>query len=417
MSAYIFFPVLAALIALSALFSASEMAVSSANRLRLEALAESGDKRARIAFTICSRFENALSTILICNNLVNIAASSVCAVFTIYWLGEKYTAVTAAAVTVLIIVFGETIPKILAKKNANLFTLTWSRLIRFFMVILSPVVTLIVALTRLITKPLKGEARGGEDEAVEELGTLIDTVEDEGVIDGDRSELLHAALDFAETSASEVMTSRVDMTAIDIDDDWDEILETIDSSEYSRVPVYEDSVDNIIGVLYVNHLYKALIDSEKPDLRSLLFKPCYVYKTLKLPDVLGELRKHKMHLAVVTDEYGGSMGVITMEDVLEELVGDIWDETDDIRDDLTERAPDLFEVEGDMSVRDLIERLELDLENFDTESATVGGWTLERFGGFPAEGDSFAFEGLEVTVLEMDGLRVGKVLVQLTANG
>jgi len=405
---------MAALIALSAFFSAAEMAFSSANRIRLENAMEAGSRRAKAAVAVCDRFDDALSAILIGNNLVNLAASSLGSVMAILIAGEAYTPLAAAVVTVLVILFGETVPKIVAKKNANRAALGFAWPVRTLMVLLGPFAKVVVALVRLITRPMKGEEPDSEQEAaVEELQSIIETVEDEGVIDEDRSELLRSALDFSEISASEVMTARVDMDAIDIDDDWDEIMRVVDEANHSRLPVYEGSVDNIIGVLYLNHLLKALVDNERADIRSLMMEPCYVYKTVKLPAVLGELRRRQTHLAIVTDEYGGSMGVITMEDVLEQLVGEIWDETDEVETDVVERASGLYELDGDLSISEFLELLGRDEDSFETESSTVGGWTLEMFGAFPREGDSFTFENLTVTVQSMDGLRVEKVLVRV----
>lgn len=405
---------LAALIALSAFFSASEMSFSSANRMRLENAAEDGSNKAKTALEVCDRFDDALSAILIGNNLVNIGASSLSSVIAILLAGEKYTPAATAIVTVLVIIFGETMPKIVAKKNANRTAIRFAYPIRALMIVLKPIVWVVVGLVHLITKPMKGDTVEDEQEAaVEELQSIIETVEDEGVIDEDRSEMLRSALDFSEISASEVMTSRVDMDAIDIDDDWDEIMRVVDGANHSRLPVYEGSIDNIIGVLYLNHLFKALVDNDRVDIRSIMIKPCYVYKTVKLPSVLGELRRMQTHLAIVTDEYGGSMGVITMEDVLEQIVGDIWDETDEVETDVVEKADGLYELDGDLSIGEFLELLERSEESFETESSTVGGWTLEMFGGFPREGESFTADNLTVTVQEMDGLRVGKVLVRV----
>lgn len=403
-------------IVLSGFFSASEMSFSSANHLRLENLAEDGSKSAQAAVRILSRFDDALSAILICNNLVNIACSSLASVLAIFIAGEKFTPLATAAVTVLVIIFGETVPKILAKKNANRMSLALARPVRFLMLVLKPVIFVVVGLVGLITRSMKGGADRGEQEAVEELQSIIEIVEDEGVIDEERSELLQAALDFSDISASEVMTARVDMVALDIDDDWEEILETIDKAPYSRLPVYEDSVDNIIGVLYLNHFFKALVDEARVDIRSLLMEPCYVYKTMKLPAVLAELRRAKMHLAIVTDEYGGSMGVVTMEDVLEEIVGDIWDETDEVEPEVVEKAEGVYELDGDMNISDFLELLGRDESSFDTESATIGGWTIESFGGFPTVGDTVTVGDLTVTVLATDGLRVEQVLVRVGSD-
>lgn len=403
-----------ACLCLSAFFSASEMALSSANRVRLENLRDDGSKAAAIAVKLLDRFDGTLSAILIGNNFVNIALSSIGSVIAIVFFGEDYTWLASVIVTVAVIIFGETVPKIVAKKNANRLSLALAPFVRALKFVLTPVVYLIVSLVHLITKPLKGDADAeNEDAAVDELQSIIETAEDEDVIDEDRSELLQAALDFDEISAAEVMTARVDMTAIDIDDDWEDILDTVRTSPYSRIPVFQDSIDNIIGVLYLNHFFKALVDSDRVDLRPLLMEPCFVYKTVKLPAVLSQLRKAKQHLAIVTDEYGGCLGVISMEDVLEQIVGDIWDETDTVEKEVVRRAPDEFEVDGDMVVSDFVELVGRDEDDFDTESSTVGGWTLEEFGGFPKAGDSFTAEGLKVTVLEMDGLRVGRVLVKV----
>ena len=400
-------------VCLSAFFSASEMALSSANPLRLESMRDDGSKRAGMAVKILEHFDNALSAILIGNNFVNIAVSSIGSLIAIEYFGEKYTFLASAIVTVVVIIFGETAPKISAKKNANRLSVAIAPIIRTLTVILTPVVFIVVKLVQLITAPLKGEAADDEEAAVEELQSIIETAEDEEVIDEDRSELLQAALDFDEVAASEVMTARVDMLAIDIDDDWEENLSLITESPFSRIPVYEDSVDNVIGVLYLNHFFKAMLEQEKPDLRALLMKPCFVYKTVKLPAVLEQLKKAKTHLAIVTDEYGGTLGIISMEDVLEQIVGDIWDETDEVEDEVVVRAENEYELDGDMVIGDFLELLERDEEEFDTESATVGGWTLEKFEGFPKEGESFVSDGLELTVLKMDGLRVEKVLVKL----
>ena len=411
MSAYIAAYIV--LICLSAFFSASEMCFSTANRLRLENAAENGSKGAKLALKVMDRFDDSLSAILIGNNLVNIATSSIASVMVILLFGEHWTWLSTVVTTILVMIFGETMPKIVAKKNANSIAPVFAWPIRALTIILLPVILIVVGLVRLLTWPLKGEERQEDDEAaVEELQSIIETAEDEDVLDENRSELLRSALDFSEVSASEAMTARVDVEAIDIDDDWEEILEVIENSTHSRLPVYEDSIDNVIGFLYLNHFLKALTENERPDIRSLLMEPLYVYKTIKLPQVLSELRHAKKHLAVVTDEYGGTLGVISMEDVLEEIVGDIWDETDEVEDEVVEKAEGEYELDGDMSISDFLELIGRSEENFDCESDTVGGWTLESFGGFPKEGESFRSEDLTVTVLAMDGLRVDRVLVK-----
>ena len=394
-------------------FSAAEMGYSSCNQLRLENSRDDGSKRAGIALRITENYDDALSAILIGNNLVNIAASSLGSVLVIMITGgDEHAWLSTLIVTVLVIVFGETIPKISAKKNANTVAERDAYIINALMIILKPLIWLVVTLIHLITKGMK-EPEESAEEAVEELQSIIETAEDEEVLDGDRSELVQAAIDFSEISADEVMTARVDMEAIDIDDDWDDILRTVEEAPFSRLPVYEDSIDNVIGVLYLNHFLKALTEDDKVDIRKLLMPPCYVYKTMKLPAVLSQLKKARQHLAIVSDEYGGTLGVLSMEDVLEQIVGEIWDETDVVEQEVVRHDSGELELDGAMVIDDFIELIGLDEESFQVESETVGGWTVESFGKFPSEGDSFTYENLTVSVLSMDGRRVEKVLVKI----
>jgi len=406
----------------SAFFSASEMSYSSVNELRMENLSTKGDKRADRVLYIIHHFDDALSTILIGNNLVNIASSSLASIFVLMLTGTDAMAwVATIVITILVIIFGETIPKITAKKNANRFSLAFSGIIRVLMTILFPVVWVVTKLIHLITaaiKPEKGDA--DEEEAAREFSSIIETAEDEGVLDEDCSELVQNAIDFPDVTAQECMTSRVDMAAIDVDDSLEDILNFVDKLPYTRIPVYEGSVDNIVGILHLNHLFKYLADyreqhdgkmPEKIDIRSLLMPPLYVYKTMDLPLVLKRMREAKQHLAIVTDEYSGTEGVITLEDVLEEIVGDIWDETDVVEREVERIAENQYIVDGDMPIGDFLELMEIDEEDFDFESETVGGWVIEYLENFPRPGDSFDYENLHVEVLDVDGLRVERVEV------
>lgn len=413
---YIYASAILLCIIFSAFFSASEMAYSAANRVRFEHMAENGSGRAQRALAVLNRFDDALSAILVGNNLVNIAASSLGSVAVILLFGEKYAWLSTLIITVLVIIFGETIPKIAAKKNANRLSLAFSAPVRFLMTVLTPVTWAVVGLTHLITNGMRGEEQD-EDEAEEaaalELHSIIETAENEKVLDEDASELVSAAIDFPEKSASEIMTARVDVTAIDIDDDWEEILDTVLDSTFSRLPVYEDSIDNIIGMLPLNRLLKALIDIRRVDIRPMLMPPCYVYKTMKLPQVLEAMQNAQQHLAIVTDEYGGTLGVISMEDVLEELVGEIWDETDTVEAEVTETAAGEYVLDGDMPVSDFLEIIDVSEDAFDYDSETVGGWCIEMLEAFPAAGAAFSFENALVTVEEVDERRVRRVRVKI----
>lgn len=402
----------------SAFFSATEMSYSSCNLMRLENLSEEGSRRAGTAFFIAQHFDDALSTILIGNNLANIAASSLGSVFLVLLLGkekgEQFAWVSTVVITLLVIVFGETIPKISAKKNANRFSLRYAYVIRILMIVLFPVVWVVVKLIRVLSMPFKGSAHeDSADEKVEELQSIIETAEDEDVIDEDQSELVRSAIDFSDVSAYEAMTARVDVYAIDIDDDWENILELVENSPYSRIPVYEGNIDNVIGILYMNHFLKALADDSHADMRGLLMQPVYIYKTMKLPDVLSKLRRSRQHLAVVADEYGGFLGVISMEDVLEEIVGDIWDENDVVEQEIVRRGENELEFDGDVPISEFCEVVGLKEDDLEADSDTVGGWTIEMFGEFPRQGDSFEYEDISLTVILMDKRRVEKVLVKI----
>ena len=416
MAVYLLTAGILACIIMSAFFSGSEMALSAANEIRLENLTESGDQKAARTLHLVRHFDDILSTILIGNNLVNIAASSLVSVLVITAFGtDRWSWVGTLILTIVVIIFGETIPKITAKRNATRTAISFTPAVSLLRIVFYPVTWVIVGLVHLIMLPLGGEKEEEEDpeESVEELQNIIETAEDEGILDSDDTELLQNAIDFAEVSASEAMTARVDVQAIDIDDDWADILSFVENTPYSRIPVYESGIDNIIGIIHLNRFLQQLVDSDgKPfDLRPMLMEPCYVYKTMKLPSVLTQMRNAKQHLAIVTDEYSGTLGVITMEDVLEQVVGEIWDETDTVEDEVKVISETSCEIDGDMPISEFFELEGIDEDSFEFESETVGGWTVEQFDRFPEEGDSFEFQGLRISVLKMDGRRVDRILV------
>ena len=419
----IWIPYLIALLVLvlfSAFFSGSEIAYSTVNPMRLKRIhTETGSQKARRALYITDHYDRALASVLVGNNLVNLASSTIATQLFIVLLADKgivsentAAVISTAAVTVFILIFGETLPKLTAKSDPEGFSMGVSRPLRALMILFSPIVFLVMKLVNAISKRWKTEE---DDDAVTEddLSEMIDTVEDAGVIDEDTSELLQSALDFPDTCVYEILTPRVDMVAIDIDDDREEIMKTIENSVYSRIPVYEDSIDNIIGVLHLNRFLKSLAAGEPFDIREHLLPVVYLHKTMILPQALRELREKKLHLAIVTDEYGGTMGLVTMEDILEQLVGDIWDESDEIEDEVVKVGDDLYEVDGDMSIYDFLEEFEIDDKDFDDDNATVGGFAIEQLGGYPARGQSFEFEHLTVTIKAIQNLRVTRLLVKV----
>ena len=399
-------------IVLSGVFSASEMAISSCNRVRMENEAENGNRAAARVVRLNSDYDNTLSTILLSNNLVNIAASSLSTVYIILLTGsDDLNWLITAIVTVLVIIFGETIPKIISKKHANSLSKGISGFISALFYILWPINYIVVKITNLLTRGLGRNSDDDEPEKTEELQAIIETAEDEGVIDAERSEIVAAAIDFSDVSASDVMTARVDIEAIDIDDDLSEITRQVSKSTKSRLPVYRGSIDNIIGVMHLNPFLKAMAAGESPNIEEIMNEPCFVYKTAKLPHVLDVLKDARQHLAIVTDEYSGTLGIVTMEDVLEEIVGDIWDDNDEIEEEVVESDKGELIIDGDMPIGDFLERLGIDEDGWEYESATAGGWAIEYMGDFPKTGDAFDYENYHIEVTEAGERRVERLTV------
>jgi len=401
------------LLLLSAFFSGSEIAYAKANRLRLRAATEDGNKLAKVAYYIYQSYDNALITILIGNNLVNIAASSVATVIAVALMGDGGAWIATLVMTVLIITFGEIIPKIIATQVPEEFAKAVSVPLRVLMTLLFPLVWFLTFLLRGFDRMTQKRAGSSPSVTEDDLETILDTVEDEGVIDEDRADLLQSALDFDEVLAYEILTPRVDMIAIDIDDDKDEILKTIFASPYSRIPIYRDTIDNIIGVLHLNRVFKALADGAEINIGQMMMPAAFVHKTMALPDVLKMMKKRKSHLVVVTDEYGGTMGVLSMEDVLEQLVGDIWDESDEVDEEIVSLGGNRYDVDADMRIEDFFEELDIDDRDFDDDNTTLGGWAIEQLGRYPRVGDRFDYRNLTITIKKRRKLRVIRLLVQV----
>lgn len=398
---------------LSFFCSSAEIIFSSANSIRLENLAEEGSKTAKMALKVIDRFDSSLSGLLIGNNIANIGMSSLVPIVAINFGIEQYSALLTAALTLIVILFCEVTPKILGKNNANSLSLVYSYPVRAMTLLFAPIVFVVVKAVDIILLPMGKVAQDENEMAVEELQSIIEIAQDENILDESRSELLQSALEFYDVNAYEAMTARVDVEAIDIDDDIEDIKKKVEESAYSRIPVYRGSVDNIIGLLHQNHFLRLMLESEDIDIESLLLEPLYVYKTVKMLSLLSAFKQSQKQFAVVTDEYGGTLGIITIEDVLEQLVGEIWDESDEVEDEVIAHAEGIFEVDGDMNIYDFFELVDKDEGAIDFESDTVGGWIIERFGDFPKAGDSIEYENLRITVLESGPHRVEKALAEL----
>ena len=399
-------------IVFSALFSGSEIAFNSLNDSRIRHDAETGNRFKKRVVWFYDRYESGIIAILLGNNLVNIGSSSIAAAVAISLMGEGGAWVATLVMTILIITFGEILPKIIASENPYRFAEIVAYPLSWFRTLLFPFVWVLQKFMNRLSGVWKDNT--SDDSITEDdLETILDTVEDEGIVDEDVADLLQSAFDFDEVLAYEVITPRVDMVAIDLDDPYEKQLKIALASPYTRLPVYRETPDHIVGVLHLNRLYKALVEDPNVSIRKIMIPPVYVHKTTPLPDVLNTMRKKKNHLVIVTDEYGGTMGILTMEDVLEQLVGEIWDESDVIEEEFVEVGPNRYEVDGDMRLTDFLDEFDKEEEDLDDDNATVGGWAVEMVGGYPKRQDSFRFENLTVTILKKERMRVLRLLVEV----
>ena len=404
-------------ILLSAMFSGAEIAFMQLNPTKLKHEAEEKNGRlAKLALRFRDRFDSGLIAILIGNNLVNIGSSSIAAALAITLMHSENGAWVATAVmTVLIITFGEILPKIFAAERAE----GWAK---FVVLPISALWLLLFPLIWLLERFLKLLSRIWKDNEVDDtvteddMETILDTVEDEGVVDEDTADLLQSAFDFDEVLAYEVITPRVDLVAIDLDDPREQQMKIAFASPFTRIPVYRGTPDHMVGILHLNHFYKALVEDPDVPIKKLLMPVVYVHKTMPLPDVLDTMRRKKSHMVVVTDEYGGTMGILTMEDVLEQLVGEIWDESDVIEEEFVKIGENRYEVDGDMRLSDFLDEFDKEEEDLDDDNATVGGWAVEMLGGYPKLYDSFVYEDLTVTVTKKERMRILRLSVEQDPN-
>ncbi len=412
--------IVAVCVLLSAFFSGSELALTAANKLRLSKAAEEGDKKARLALKVSADYDRMLSGVLIGNNLVNILCSSVSTLIFLRLIpanSELAAVVSTAVMTVVILIFGEITPKLIAKSKPDAVARLVALPIRITILLFYPLILVSTALIRLIARAHRKDPDEPEPSVTEdELVSIIETAEEEKVIDEGSSELLQSAIEFHETTLGEILTPRADMVSLDIEDDPREILSVAMKSPYSRLPVYRDSIDGIVGVLHLNNYFKEAAEKgcENVDLAALCTEPIFFHKAMHLPAALRQMRAKQQHLAIVTDEFGGTLGLVTLEDILEEIVGDIWDESDEIKTELVKTAENTYEVSGDMNVSDFFEELGVDDRDFESDYTTVGGWAIEMLEGEPHEGDSFTYKNLCIIVAEMADMRVMKLTVLLT---
>lgn len=402
----------------SAFFSGTELAYTSLSKLKMKQMEESKKPLHRLVCYIYNHYDFALSTVLIGNNLVNIAATSVATVIAVKVAAtsglsnEAAASIVTVTMTVVILIVGEIVPKIVARRVTEGFAKMAAYPILVLMILFFPVVWITSLIVKLLLILLKKKDAQEVTITEEELESLLDTAEDEGVIDEADTELLQSALEFSDMDAADILTPRIDVVGFEIGDSIEHVLEIIQETQFSRYPVYEKTVDHVVGILIAKHLLRELVDNPDAQLKDLMLEPFFIPKSMCLPDIMDEFRKHGSHMVFVADEYGGIMGLVTMEDVLEQLVGDIWDENDDIINDWQELDEKRYECSGDISLTEFCDNLDLDDDEVESDCATVGGWATEMIGAMPVPFDSFDYMQFTILVKTVDdNHRISRLLI------
>ncbi|MBQ6695544.1 MAG: HlyC/CorC family transporter [Lachnospiraceae bacterium] len=394
-------------IVMSAYFSATETAFSSLNRIRIKNLADKGNKRAALVARLSEKYDSMLSTILIGNNIVNIGCSSLATVLFLKWLGEEAgPSVSTAVTTVVVLIFGEVSPKSIAKESPEKFAMFSAPILNVLMIILTPFNYLFGLWKKLLSKIIKSDEDRGITE--EEILTIVEEATQEGGINEQEGSLIRSAIEFTEMEAGDVLTPRIDVEGVELHASKEEIAEVFTETSYSRLPVYEESMDHIVGIIYHKDFHNYVYHTEQ-DVSSIMRPARFITKTKKIGDLLKELQKEKSHIAVVLDEFGGTIGIVTLEDILEELVGEIWDEHDEIIEAIVKKAEDEYMVLGSANVEKLFEELDIEEE---VDVVTVSGWVMNLLERIPKENDKATYGDWEIMVLEMNGKRIEKVQIK-----
>ncbi len=397
--------IIAICVILSAYFSATETAFSTYNRIRVKNMAEKGNKKAALALTLSDNYDSLISAILIGNNIVNILASSMGALVFAKLISNQdaASAVNTAVLTVVILIFGEISPKSVAKNHPETFVLFSAPIINVVRIILFPLIFIFNSWQKLLSKIFKTPDDQGMTE--EELISIIEEAEEDGDIDKEESDLIKSAIEFGDLEVGDIFTPRIDITALPSSATKEQVAKVFTESGYSRLPVYDESIDNIVGIIYYKDFYTHAYKASIP-LHEIIKHVIYVATTQPVNELMKELQEKQLHMAVVTDEFGSTAGIVTLEDILEEIVGEIWDEHDEIIQEIKEVGEKEYIVSGRANIENFFSEIDLDEE---IESVTVGGWAMEVLGKIPEVGDSFEEYGLAATVTEMDGRRVESI--------
>lgn len=394
----------------SALFSSTETAFSGVNKIRLKNYASQGNKKAERALKIANSFDDALTAVLIGNNIVNIAMASLSTVFFTEIFGDKGVGISTAVSTVIVLIFGEILPKSYAKENAEKLSLIFAGPLSALIFILKPFVIIFNKLSGLL-KSNTTEPSVTEDE----LKCIIEEIEEQGVLEEQESDLVRSALEFDETTVNEILIPRVQIVGVEKNESVEEIKNKFLTEMYSRFPVYDRTLDNIIGIITNKSFFKMLNDG-KSNISEIMQSVAHISDLKLISEALKEMQYNKTHLAVVMDQYGGTKGIITMEDIIEELVGEIYDENDEVTNDIIRISSDVYEVSGSLSISDMLDGMGLDDDMIESTYTSVGGWITEILEHIPEKGETAQSGIFNVTVLEVKEQTVKKVRIKICSH-
>ena len=399
------------LVAFSAMFSSCETAFSTVNKMRLKNNADQGSAKAAKALRLAESFDNSLTTILIGNNIVNIASTSISTVLFTDLFGAKGVGIATVVMTVVVLIFGEILPKTFAKENSEKCAYFFAGPLSALIVLFTPLSFIFTAIKNTVSK-LYSSSEKTPSVTEDELKCIINEIEEEGVLEESESDLVRSALDFDETIVSEILTPRVKVVGVEINSSIEEIKNVFLTEMYSRLPVYEKNIDNIVGIITQKDFFK-MISENRSDIQNIIQDVVFISEFKLINDALHEMQRSKTHMSVIIDQYGGTKGIITMEDIIEELVGEIYDENDEITPLMTQISDDVYEASGELTVTDMLETLGYPGNYIATNANTVSGWIMELTGHIPDQGELIQNDCFEIRITEMNGKKISKIQITL----
>ncbi|MDR2866846.1 MAG: hemolysin family protein [Methanomassiliicoccaceae archaeon] len=416
--AYILIGVLAVLVCFSAFFGAAETSYSSMNHIRMKNLAKEGNKKAENALKLCENYDKLLTTLLIGNNFVNISAATVSTVLFVSFLLENdpniAAAVSTVVITLILLTFSEITPKCMAMERAEKWAMALVPPTAFLVLLFTPLSIPFVKLKRILTSKMPEDDTPTMTE--DELKVMIDEIEGEGTIEKHESELIKSAIEFDDITVGEMYTPRVDMASIEIRADRNKIKKTFRDTGFSRIPVYRDNIDQIVGVIYSKDFYNHYLESEGMKIDGIIRPVKFVPTTMKVSSLLKDLQQSQIHMAVVVDESGGTVGIVTLEDIIEELIGEIWDESDEKEEDMVENPDGSYSALGGANIHDIIEESGIKLDLGDYEGHTVSGFILHKLGHIPMNREVLELNGVRMIVKTVKNRRIKEVTIIRTGR-